>query len=47
MGGAFAYVWGRILYLPLYASGIPLIRSLAWDVATFGVFAIFVGLFLG
>jgi uncharacterized MAPEG superfamily protein len=28
---------GRVLYLPLYASGVFLARSLAWNVATFGI----------
>jgi uncharacterized MAPEG superfamily protein len=45
--GAFTYVWARIVYVPLYASGIPLIRSLAWNVATLGGLAVLLGLILG
>jgi uncharacterized MAPEG superfamily protein len=45
--GAFTYVLARIIYVPLYASGIPLIRSLAWNVATFGSIAVLVGVILG
>jgi uncharacterized MAPEG superfamily protein len=45
--GAFTYVWARIAYVPLYASGIPLIRSLAWNVAAFGSLAVLLGLILG
>jgi uncharacterized MAPEG superfamily protein len=35
--GAQLYVWGRVVYLPLYASGVPLMRSFAWNVATLGI----------
>jgi uncharacterized MAPEG superfamily protein len=35
--GARLYFWGRVAYLPLYAAGIPLVRSLAWDVAAVGI----------
>ena len=37
MWGAQLYFWGRAAYLPLYAFGIPLVRSLAWNVATVGI----------
>lgn len=29
---AWAYLWARILYVPAYASGVFLIRSLIWGV---------------
>jgi len=29
--------WGRVAYLPLYAAGIPLLRSLVWNVAAAGI----------
>ena len=29
---AWAYLWARILYVPAYASGIYLVRSLIWSV---------------
>jgi uncharacterized MAPEG superfamily protein len=35
--GAGLYLGARVLYLPLYAFGVPLIRSLAWNVAAFGI----------
>ena len=38
--GSIAYVGGRIAYTVLYISGIPLIRSLFWNIATFGMLAI-------
>src|SRR5215218_11130679 len=30
MMGAYLYLIGRIIYLPLYAFGVPLARTLAW-----------------
>ena len=35
--GAQLYLAGRIVYLPLYAAGIPWLRSIAWCVATLGI----------
>ena len=29
---AWAYLWARVLYVPAYASGIFLIRSLIWSI---------------
>ena len=36
--GAYLYFWARVVYVFLYAAGIPLIRSLVWTVAPFGIF---------
>lgn len=36
-GGAIIYLAARIVYLPLYAMGVPWLRSLAWDIATLGI----------
>lgn len=41
--GAEAYVWGRLLYIPLYAFGVRYVRSLAWIVATVGILMILYG----
>jgi len=35
--GAQLYFWARLVYIPLYAAGIPYIRSLVWVVAMAGV----------
>lgn len=44
--GAYLYFFGRLIYLPLYAAGIPKIRTLVWMVATLGlVFEIWALLF--
>ena len=38
--GSIAYLGGRIGYTVLYISGIPLIRSLFWNIASFGMLAV-------
>ena len=43
--GAQLYFWGRVAYLPLYAAGIPLVRTLAWQVAAAGILLFLVALF--
>ena len=35
--GVQLYFWGRVVYLPLYALGIPRIRTLVWTIATLGI----------
>jgi uncharacterized MAPEG superfamily protein len=35
--GAGLYLGARVIYLPLYAFGVPLVRSLIWNVAIAGV----------
>jgi len=42
--GVILYMSGRIAYLPLYAFGVFLLRSIAWSVATAGIAAIYVAL---
>ena len=45
--GARLYFWARVAYVPLYAAGVPLIRSLVWNVATIGIVLLTVALLLG
>lgn len=35
--GAQAYLWARVAYVPLYAFGVPYLRSLVWAVALWGI----------
>ena len=35
--GSFLYLGARVAYLPLYALGIPLVRSLVWNIAAVGM----------
>jgi uncharacterized MAPEG superfamily protein len=44
--GAHLYVFGRVVYLALYALGIPYLRSLVWLASTAGLVAIIAALFL-
>lgn len=38
--GALLYFWGRLVYLPLYAFGVRVVRSISWNVATLGIMLI-------
>jgi uncharacterized MAPEG superfamily protein len=35
--GALVWIVARVVYLPLYALGIPYVRSLAWAVSLIGI----------
>jgi uncharacterized MAPEG superfamily protein len=35
--GAWLWLGGRVAYLPLYAFGVPVVRSLAWIVSVVGI----------
>jgi len=43
--GSVLYVAARALYAPLYASGVPTVRTLVWFVATVGLVMVLVALF--
>ena len=45
--GAPLYFFGRLVYLPLYAAGIPKVRSIVWMAATIGLLMILWALILG
>ena len=45
--GARLYFWGRVAYVLIYAAGVPLIRSLVWNVATIGIALVVAALLLG
>ena len=42
--GSYAYLGARVLYVPLYAFGVPVVRSLAWGVALAGLVMILVAI---
>ncbi|WP_419896048.1 MAPEG family protein [Roseomonas sp. USHLN139] len=44
--GAWAFLIGRLLHLPLYAAGVPYLRSLAWTLSLAGLIAILVAILL-
>ena len=45
--GAHLYFWGRLIYVPLYAAGVAVVRSIAWGVATLGLLLVIAALLLG
>lgn len=44
--GAELYFWGRVVYVPIYASGVFFIRSVVWGVALVGIALVLAGLFV-
>lgn len=44
--GSHLYLFGRLIYLPLYAFGVAYIRSLAWGVSLVGLVMLIVALFV-
>ncbi|AWH24749.1 MAPEG family protein [Stenotrophomonas sp. YAU14D1_LEIMI4_1] len=41
---AQVYFWARVVYLPLYASGVPYVRSLVWVVSIVAVLSLVLAL---
>jgi uncharacterized MAPEG superfamily protein len=35
--GAQLYFWARVVYVPLYAFGVPMVRSLVWIISLAGL----------
>ena len=46
MVGTHLYFFGRLIYLPLYAFGVPYIRSLVWLIAAAGLVMVIAALFV-
>ncbi len=42
--GSYAFIVGRVLYVPLYLFGVPLVRSVAWGVSLAGLVMILVAI---
>ena len=43
--GSQIYFYARVLYLPLYAAGIPVVRTVVWSVASLGIAMVLIALF--
>ena len=43
--GAQLYFWARVVYWPVYAAGIPYLRTAVWIVAFWGFLQVLEGLF--
>lgn len=37
MVGAYLYFWARLVYVPMYAAGIPGVRTLVWLISFVGI----------
>ncbi|MDP3175053.1 MAG: MAPEG family protein, partial [Phenylobacterium sp.] len=44
--GAGLYVAGRAVYVPLYAAGVPIVRSMVWGVSMVGLLMVTAAIFL-
>jgi uncharacterized MAPEG superfamily protein len=44
--GTALYFWARVVYVPLYASGVPYVRSLVWLVSLTGLVMVLASLFI-
>jgi uncharacterized MAPEG superfamily protein len=42
--GAHLYFWARLVYIPLYAMGVPMARTLVWTVSVVGIVLILLAL---
>jgi uncharacterized MAPEG superfamily protein len=40
--GALIYIVARVIYLPLYAAGVPFLRSLVWAVSFIGIILVLI-----
>lgn len=43
--GAQIYFWARLVYVPVYAAGIPYLRTLIWAVSVVGIVLLLIALF--
>lgn len=42
--GSYAYLGARVLYVPLYAFGVPVLRSLVWTISVGGLMMVLAAL---
>lgn len=45
--GAQLYFWMRVVYLPLYAAGVPMLRTIIWIASTVGILLVLSAAFAG
>ena len=43
--GAQLYFWARVAYVPLYAAGVPYLRTMVWTVSLIGLVMVLAALF--
>ncbi|MFO1187448.1 MAG: MAPEG family protein [Alphaproteobacteria bacterium] len=44
--GSQVYLAGRVIYVPLYALGVPVLRTLVWLIASIGIVLVLLGVLL-
>ena len=44
--GAQLFFWSRLVYVPLYASGVPVVRSIIWGASMVGLVQVVLALLL-
>lgn len=42
--GAMIWFWARVVYVPVYAAGIPYLRTLIWAIAAIGLIMMLIAL---
>ena len=45
--GAQLFFWSRLVYVPAYAAGVPVVRTLIWAVSLVGVVLVFLAIHPG
>lgn len=45
--GSLLYLLGRVVYVPLYAAGVPVVRSLVWGVSLVGLVLVLLNILTG
>ena len=45
--GAWMYLLGRLVYLPLYALGVPVVRTVVWMISSLGLMLVLLQLMCG
>jgi uncharacterized MAPEG superfamily protein len=45
--GVQLYFWARLIYVPLYAAGVPVVRTLVWMAGTVGLVLLLASLLFG
>ena len=45
--GAWMYLLGRLVYLPLYALGVPVVRTVVWMISSLGLMLVLLQLLCG
>jgi uncharacterized MAPEG superfamily protein len=43
--GSQIYFYARVVYLPIYASGLPVVRTVVWSVAAVGIVMVLIDVF--